>query len=317
MRCALIVGHTGQDGRFLWDQLVQSGVSVIGISRRGSSVHNVKWDKNTDISDLASVTRLMRYLKPESIFFLAAHHHSSQENVENEGDIVTTSLTVHVNAFNHFLLCARLFCPQSRIFYASSSRVFGESAISPQNENTELKPNCIYGITKMMGMLLADYYRRVYRMYVSCGILYNHESPLRGEKFLSRRAIDGLVAIKYGHATSLEVGDLDARVDWGYAPDYTRAMQLVLEADSPGDFVIATGKTHSVRELIMIAASHLGIQWEKYVTEQSSILHRNAQELCGDSSRLREVTGWTPSMDFSTMIKLLVNASEKKFQGNR
>jgi GDPmannose 4,6-dehydratase len=164
-------------------------------------------------------------------------------------------------------------------------------------------------------MFLANYYRRFYGIYVSCGILYNHESPLRREQFVSRRVIDGLVSIACGHSKLLEVGSLDARVDWGYAPDYTRAMQLTLEADVPRDFVIASGRTHSVRELVRAAATYLGLSWEKYVFETSGILRRNPQELCGDSSLLREVTGWTPSIDFDTMIKILVDTSRARHRG--
>lgn len=315
MRRALIVGHTGQDGRILWDQLVRGGFSVVGISRSGANAHRATWDELVDISDLAAVMRLMAHYKPDRIFYLAAYHHSSQEDLGDDTDMWSRSLSVHVEAFRHFLHCASVICPRSRIFYASSSRVFGEADGSPQSENTPLRPECMYGITKATAMLLANYYRRVHGVYVSCGILYNHESPLRGEQFVSRRVIDGLVSIACGHSTFLEVGNLDARVDWGYAPDYTRAMQLILEADIPRDFVIASGRTHSVRELIGAAASYLGLSWEKYVFETSGILRRNSQQLCGDSSLLREVTGWTPSIDFNTMIKILVDASKDRHQG--
>jgi GDPmannose 4,6-dehydratase len=197
----------------------------------------------------------------------------------------------------------------ARIFYAASSRVFGEVEASPQNEGTPFRPTCVYGITKALGMMLADYYRRNHKMFVSCGILFNHESPLRGREFVSQRIVNGLVALKTGRATSLQIGDLNARVDWGYAPDYTRAMQLILDASAPDDFVIASGETHSVREMIEIAAEFLEIDWEGRVVENAQILRRNPQDLCGDASRLRRLTGWQPSASFREMVQIMAKAA--------
>jgi GDPmannose 4,6-dehydratase len=164
-------------------------------------------------------------------------------------------------------------------------------------------------VTKAAGMLLADYYRRVHGLFVSCGILFNHESPLRGPQFVTQRVVRGLVAIARGEASELEVGSLDARVDWGYAPDYTHAMQAMLEMQVPGDFVVATGKTHSVRDLVEVAAARLGLDWRRVVVEESGVLKRGAQGLCGDASRLRSATGWAPSIAFSEMVELLVDAA--------
>lgn len=314
MKRALIIGHSGQDGRILWEQLVQAGLSVVGISRSEVRAHGAAWETAIDITDPSAVSNLVSSFKPHWIFFLAAYHHSSQERVADDTELWKRSFSVHVEAFRNVLHSASLNCPLSRIFYASSSRIFGSTDICPQNEGTAIKPDCAYGITKATAMHLARYYRLHHDLFVSCGILYNHESPLRGEQFVSRRVIDGLVAIKHGRATSLRVGNLGARVDWGYAPDYTRAMQLILESNTPGDFVIASGNTHSVRELIEIAANYLNLSWEKHVVETSSILHRSPQQLCGDPTLLRKVTGWMPSVDFRTMIKILVDASEARYQ---
>src|SRR6185312_1059778 len=151
-------------------------------------------------------------------------------------------------------------------------------------------PDDSYGVTKAAGMLLADHYRRVHGLFVSCGVLFNHESPLRGRQFVTQRVVRGLVAVARGEAAQLEVGSLDARVDWGYAPDYTRAMQAMLDAAVPGDFVVATGTTHSVRDLVDIAAAHLGIDASKVVVETGALLKRGAQGLCGNASKLRAVT---------------------------
>jgi GDPmannose 4,6-dehydratase len=219
------------------------------------------------------------------------------------------SWAVHVQAFLNFLTAVRECHPAARIFYASSSRVFGQAAVSPQNENTPLRPACVYGVTKAMGMMLADYHRRNHGVFASCGILFNHESPLRGRDFVSRRVVEGLVAVRTGRMKTLQIGDLNARVDWGYAPDYTRAMQLILEADAPDDFVVASGKIHAVREMIEIAAEYLDLQWQGCVVENGQILQRNPQDLCGDASRLRRVTGWQPRTSFREMVQTMVKSA--------
>lgn len=314
MTRALIIGHSGQDGRILWDQLVARDFSVIGISRHETRTHGVQWEGAVDISDFTSARRLMEHFSPHQIYYLAAHHHSSEESIIDEAYGWNESWLVNVHAFSHFLLAAKIFCPRTRIFYASSSRVFGEASISPQNENSPLKPSCVYGITKASAMLLADYYVRTHSVFVSCGILFNHESPLRGAQFVSQRIVDGLVALKYGGATSMEIGSLDARVDWGYAPDYTRAMQLILEAESAETFVVASGETHSVRDMIAIASNYLDIAWEEYVVETNQILRRRPQDLCGDASRLRRVTGWRPETNFHSMTEILVDGALARYQ---
>lgn len=311
---ALIIGHSGQDGRILWDQLAARDFSLIGISRHETRTHGEQWEGTVDITDLSCVRRLMERYNPDQVYYLAAYHHSSQDAIVDEASAWQDSWVVNVQAFSHFLAAARSFCPHTRIFYASSSRVFGEASASPQNENTPLKPSCVYGVTKASAMLLADYYLRSHGVFVSCGILFNHESPLRGAQFVSQRVADGLVALKCGGATSLEIGSLDARVDWGYAPDYTRAMQLILEAEKAENFVVASGETHSVREMITIAADYLGLSWEGHVVETNRILRRKPQDLCGDASRLRKVTGWKPATDFRGMARILVDAALARHQ---
>jgi GDPmannose 4,6-dehydratase len=158
-------------------------------------------------------------------------------------------------------------------------------------------------------MLLADYYRRVHGMFVACGILFNHESPLRAPQFVTQRVVRGLVAIQRGQAGILEIGNLDARVDWGYAPDYTRAMQAILALDTPDDYVVATGETHSVRDLVEIASGMLGLDWRACVNQSASLLQRQSRALCGDATRLRRATGWVPSVDFRTLVEHLVTAA--------
>jgi GDPmannose 4,6-dehydratase len=217
---------------------------------------------------------------------------------------------VHVHGFGHVLQALVAAAPACRVFYAASSRVFGAGGGAMVDESTPHRPDDSYGVTKAAAMLLADHYRRVHGLFVACGILFNHESPLRGAQFVTQRVVRGLVAIARGEATRLEVGSLEARVDWGYAPDYTRAMQAMLEASAPGDFVVATGTMHSVRDLVAIAAEHLGLDWQQVVFETGDLLQRGTQELCGNAARLQAATGWSPRIAFPDMVRLLVDAAK-------
>lgn len=309
MRRALIIGHTGQDGRILWDQLLERDFAVVGVSRRDVRTHGVEWTAPVDIGDGGSVQALVEAIGPSQVYYLAAHHHSSQDAGMRAADNWGQSWAVHVHGFGNVLQALLAAAPEARIFYAASSRVFGGTAVAALlDEATPHRPDDIYGLTKAAGMLLADYHRRVHRQFVSCGILFNHESPLRGAQFVTKRVVRDLVAITRGEATRLEVGSLAARVDWGYAPDYTRAMQQMLEAPEAGDFVVATGTTHSVRDLVDVAASHLGIDWREVVIETDGLLQRSPQGLCGNAARLRSETGWAPSINFPDMVRLLVDA---------
>ena len=313
---ALIIGHTGQDGRILWDQLAARDFSLLGISRHETRTNEVQWEGVVDITDPSSVRLLMEYFSPDQVYYLAAHHHSSQDSRSAEADAWHESWNVHVHAFSNFLYAAKDYCPDVRIFYAASSRVFGEAIESPQDETTRIAPTCVYGVTKASAMLLADYYVRVHGLFVSCGILFNHESPMRGSQFVSQRIVEGLVAIKFGLANTLEIGSLNARVDWGYAPDYTRAMQLILEHNQAGTFVIASGHTHSVREMITMTAEYLELSPEIRLVETVNILRRPSQDLCGDALLLRTATGWEPMIGFRQMISILVDAAVARHHGH-
>jgi len=306
MSRALIIGHSGQDGRILWDQLLARGFSLVGVSRSGMRTQDSGTMPATDIADATQVQALVEAFAPTQVYYLAAHHHSSQDGGINAVDIWDRSWAVHVNGFGHVLQALASSAPGCRTFYASSSRIFG-SANASADESTPRLPEDSYGVTKAAGMLLADHYRRVHGLFVACGILFNHESSLRGPQFVTQRVVRGLVAIARGEATRLELGSLDARVDWGYAPDYTRAMHAMLETDAPGDFVVATGTTHSVRDLVEIAATRLGLDWRSIVVEKGSVLQRGTQGLCGNAARLHAATGWTPSIAFPEMVEWLVD----------
>jgi GDPmannose 4,6-dehydratase len=310
MSRAVIVGSGGQDGRLLWEQLRERQFSLVGLTRGDVRCHQSRWDAGpVDVLDAAAVRALVDAFQPDQVYYLAAHHHSSQDDRPSEAALWRASWQTHVTGFENFLAAVQQARAPARVFYASSSRIFGEATASPQNEATPFKPSCVYGATKAAAMMVASYYRRAHGVYVSSGILFNHESPLRGAQFVSQRVVDGLVALKLGRSQHLAIGDLDARVDWGYAPDYTRAMQLILAADAPEDFVVASGETHSIRELIALAAEVLGVEWEGRVIENKGILQRGSQELCGDAARLRTVTGWRPSVSFAAMIRILAEAA--------
>ncbi len=251
----------------------------------------------------------MEHFSPDQVYYLAAHHHSSQDGGIGASDIWQRSWDAHVGGLTNVLASAAEHCNAARVFYASSSRIFGAAASSPQNEDTPWNPDCPYGVTKASGMLVADYFRRTQGVFASCGILYNHESPFRNPEFVTQRVVNGLIAIARGEASKLELGCLDARVDWGYAPDYTRAMQVILDAESPGDYVIATGETHTVRELVEIAAGVIGVQWKECVVESADLLRRSPQELRGDPTRLRRATGWRPETGFRAMVRILAEAA--------
>jgi len=305
----LIVGSAGQDGRILWGQLQEQGDELIGITRRDVQSLRDSPRPAVDIFCECAVRRLVEDFAPERVYFLAAHHHSSEDRGSREGEIWNSSWRTHVDAFRNFLEAIRVTGLPARIFYASSSRVFGNPDFSPQNEDTPVRPICLYGITKATGMMLARHYRETHGVWASCGILYNHESPRRGRQFLSQRVAHGLVALKEGRETKLEIGNLEARVDWGYAPDYTRAMRLIVEAAPAGDYVIASGSTHSVREMIEVAGDFLEFPWHGAVVENPAVLQRPALALWGDASRLQATTGWRPTQTFEDLVRIMVNAA--------
>ena len=262
-----------------------------------------------DLVDSGAVKALLRDVQPDEIYFLAARHRSSQEAEPDPQVDWRESWDLHVHALVNLLQGVVEACPSAGVFYASSSRVFGLAERSPQDESTPMRPNCVYGVTKAAGMLVAQQYRSSHGLRVCSGIMFNHESPIRGLNYISQRVVHGLVAIQRGNRGVVEIGDLDAQVDWGYAPDYTRAMQAMLAAEVARDYVVATGVTHSVRELVEHVAGRLGLDWRSCVTMSPELLRRPAQGLCGNASLLRQCTGWAPSLDFHSMLDLMVDAA--------
>ena len=307
MSKALIIGCSGQDGRLLQESLTRKGYHVTGIER--PSANRVAGDRrmSLDIGDPQAVFDLLKRDQPDEIYYLAAYHHSA-ENMPLQGDLdlFTRSFQVHVHSLVNFLEGMRLSVRNAKLFYAASSHVFGNAEAEPQDERTPFNPKCIYGVSKTAGIHACRFYRNQHKLFVSAGILYNHESRFRKPIFVTRKIILGAINIKKGLQDKLVLGNLSAEVDWGYAPDYVEAFQKVLHAPAADDFVIATGKKHSVRDFVELTFGYLGLDWKQYVHEDRALIAKSGVSLVGDPRKLMQVTGWKPSLDFAAMIKLLL-----------
>lgn len=309
MRRVVVVGSAGQDGRILCERLRGEGSSVTGIAHGSLDCGDGREHAPVHISNSEEVAALVSEFLPGEIYYLAAYHHSSQENVScGPLDLFRRSAEVHVSGLLNFLEAIRTLSPSTRLFYASSSLIFGEPPSEVQDEKTPFNPRCVYGITKTTGIHSCRYYREAFGVHASAGILYNHESAYRQEKFLSQKIIRAALRIHRGEQEKLTVGDLAARADWGYAPDYVDAMIRIVAAERPDDFVIATGETHSVREFVEVAFGLLGLAWEKHVQEDPTLLIRRKQPMRGNASKLQALTQWRPSMGFEMMIETILNA---------
>jgi GDPmannose 4,6-dehydratase len=298
MSRALVIGAHGQDGALLTSFLTAREWEVDGIGKE---------DLDIGRFDLVKAVLSRSY---QHIFYLAAFHHSSQDSVVlSDRELYEKSCEVHVTGLINVLEGVRSVSPASRIFYAASSLVFGTPAQEPQNEDTPFAPLCIYGITKTSGIQLCRFYRKKHGVFACSGILFNHESPLRQRKFVIPKIINSAIAISRGSPEKLQLGDLSARVDWGYAPDYVDAMHRILCLDQPEDFVIATGESHSVQEVVEIVFTALGLDWRDHVLESPFILTRQRTALRGDIAKLQKATAWKPSVDFKQMILRLLKTA--------
>ncbi len=307
MKKAVIVGCNGQDGRIAYDLISSKNYDVLGIDR--GVIKAPSRNIPVDISIFDDVTGILGEFKPDEVYFFAALHHSSEDRAaEDVMQLFKESYRINVLAVLHFLEGIRRYSQQTRLFYAGSSLLFGDSDEEIQNESTPFKPETIYGITKLDGVLTCRYYRKSYGIFASTGIFYNHESQYRTENFISKKIVKGALDISRGKKEKLVLGDLHARVDWGYAPDYVDAAYRILQTEVPGEFIIATGKLHSVLDFVSITFDYLGLNWKDYVTENKTVLTRNRKTLVGDPSRLMKATGWRPTVDLKEMIRLLLIA---------
>jgi GDPmannose 4,6-dehydratase len=305
----IIVGDTGQDGTLLKKDLQQQGLDVVGISRsKGLQSSAPVPEVEGDITNLDDVRSLVRFFQPHEIYYLAAHHTSS----ESTGSLPTlreqfeSAQATHVTGLLHYLSAITESCIFARLFYASSSLVFSGENGAIQTEVTPLNPQGVYGITKAQGMWLCREFRNQYNVFASVGILYNHESHLRPSSFLSAKIIRTAIRIAEGSEEKLEIGNLSGMVDWGYARDYVSAFQRILSVDIPGDFIVATGEAHTVQEFIEIVFDYFDIKFEKSVIENKTILSRSPLVKIGDAGKLRKTTGWKPSLAFREFVILLI-----------
>lgn len=310
MKRAVIVGCAGQDGRILHSRLNQRGDEVVGIPRTGPCTGAQNWRKPVDIRRPQDVADLVRALQPEEVYYLAAVHHASEERPPGDPELLRQSYEVHVLALVNFLEAIRTLSRKTRLFYAASSRIFGASPAPVQDETTPLNPTDIYGITKAGGVLACRLYRNQRSVFASSGILYNHESALRDPGFISRKIIRGALRIQRGQEEVLELGDLQAGADWGWAPDYIEAMVRILAHSSPDDFVVASGEKHTVLEFVQEVFGRLGLDWKSHVRENPRLLIEKTPTLVGNPRKLMRSTGWKPSLTFPEMVERLLEAEK-------
>jgi GDPmannose 4,6-dehydratase len=320
MRRALITGIGGQDGSYLAELLLEHGYQVIGLVRPGArgsenlaSIEHVIELHEADLLHQTSLTQALRAARPDEIYNLAAPSFvpASWERPVETAEFAAVGATSLLEAI-------RTVDPKIRFYQASSSEIFGDPRDTPQTEETPLSPVTPYGVAKAYAHFSARSYRHRYGLFACSGILYNHESPRRPLEFLPRKVAHGAAAISLGLQEELLLGDLDARRDWGYAKDYVRAMWLMLQQDAPDDYIVASGKDHSVRELVQAAFAHVDLEWQGHVRVDPA-LERGAAELhrlVGNPTRARERLGWEPEVDFTQLVHLLVDADLQRLRAD-
>src|SRR4051794_1299735 len=311
-RRALITGITGQDGSYLADLLLAEGYEVFGVVRRSSTesferIAHLEGKVEllqADLLDQASLQEAIRAARPTELYNLAAQ---SFVPTSWSQPVLTAEFTA-VGA-TRVLESMRHVDPSIRFYQASSSEMFGKVREIPQNETTPFYPRSPYGVAKAYGHFITVNYRESYDLFAVSGILFNHESPRRGLEFVTRKISDGAARIKLGLASELRLGNLDAHRDWGYAGDYVRAMWQMLQRDEPEDYVIATGKMHTVRDAAREAFAHVGLDWEQYVKVDERFLRpAEVDQLQGDPSRARAELGWEPRTTFRELVEMMVDA---------
>lgn len=313
MRNALIIGAGGQDGRLLTELLRERQYAVRGWVRPGASTRGETGHTAVDLIDRAGVAAAIRASQPDEIYYLAAFHHSAEEAIPlSEAELLRSSFEVHVNGLLNVLHAIKAASPKSRLFYAASSHVFGAASVESYNEQSSFAPNSAYGISKAAGVECCRLARARDGVFAAAGILFNHESSLRRPGFLSQKIVRGAVSARRDRSFRLTLGDLDARVDWGYAPDYVDAMSRILQVPIPDDFVVATGQLHTVREFAEAAFRAVGLDWRDHVQTDSSLMKKQAQVLKGDFRKLNAATGWAPTISFAEMVTKLVHEAETR-----
>jgi GDPmannose 4,6-dehydratase len=316
---ALITGITGQDGSYLAEFLLDKGYEVIGMVRRSSTVNferiahiqdRVQFVPG-DLLDEVSMIEVLRTYRPREVYNLAA-----QSFVQTSfGQPVLTGETTALGV-TRLLDAIRLVDPEIRFYQASSSEMFGKVREVPQTETTPFHPRSPYGVAKVYGHWITVNYRESYDLHATSGILFNHESPRRGLEFVTRKISHTVAKIKLGRAEELRLGNLDAKRDWGFAADYVDAMWRMLQLDSPLDFVVCTGETHSVREFCQLAFDHVGLVWDDYVVVDEEFMRPAEVDLLVGNAKLAEIElGWTPTTPFAELVRLMVDADMDLLEG--
>jgi GDPmannose 4,6-dehydratase len=309
---ALITGITGQDGSYLTELLLDRGYEVWGIVRRSSAPNLWRIEhlldrvmlRPADLLDQLSLIRVIADIRPHEIYNLAAMSFvpASWDQPMLTGEYNAQGVTRVLEAIRHV-------DPTIRLYQASSSEMFGKVREVPQSELTPFYPRSPYGVSKVYGHYITVNYRESYGLFTCSGILFNHESPRRGLEFVTRKVTDGVARIKLGLSKSLSLGNLDARRDWGFAGDYVRAMWMMLQRDAADDYVIATGESHSVKELVEVAFEHAGLDWQAHVKLDPALIRpAEVDHLIGNASKARQELGWAPGVDFRRLVTMMVDA---------
>jgi len=315
-RKALITGITGQDGSYLAELLVAKGYEVHGLVRRvaledpGHRLRRITTVRDQivlhagSLESFPSLFQVVRQTQPDECYHLAA-----QSFVSYSFDDEFSTLNTNINGTHYVLAALTAAAPECRFYFAGSSEMFGKVEETPQAETTRFHPRSAYGISKVAGFDLTRNYREAYGLHASSGILFNHESPRRGYEFVTRKITAGAAAIASGKARELRLGNLEARRDWGHAPDYVEAMWAMLQQDTPDDYVVATGETHSVREFCEMAFSLVGLDYREHVVTDPA-LYRPAEVdmLVGNAAKARKALGWCSRTDFQSLVRMMVEA---------
>jgi len=315
---ALITGITGQDGSYLAELLLDNGYEVFGLTRRLSAANYWRIDHLLnritlipgDLLDQLSLIRVLERVRPHEVYNLAAMSFvpASWDQPMLTGEFNSQGVTRVLEAI-------RVVDASIRVYQASSSEMFGKVREIPQTETTPFYPRSPYGVSKVFAHYITVNYRESYDLFAVSGILFNHESPRRGLEFVTRKVTDGVARIKLGLSDQLSLGNLDAQRDWGFAGDYVRAMWLMLQRDTPDDYVIATGESHSVRDLVEVAFGHAGLDWERFVKLDPALLRpAEVDHLIGNASKARTQLGWTPTVDFAGLVKMMVDADIERLR---
>jgi GDPmannose 4,6-dehydratase len=318
---ALITGVTGQDGSYLAELLLSKGYEVVGVVRR-TSHHSYERIEHlldriqvvaADLLDQHSLTVVLQETRPDEVYNLAAQSYvpTSWTQPVLTGEFTALGVT-------RILEAIRLVHPQAKFYQASSSEMFGRVTETPQRETTSFYPRSPYGVAKVYGHWITVNYRESYNLFAVSGILFNHESPRRGIEFVTRKVTDGVARIKLGLTRELLLGNLDARRDWGFAGDYVNAMWRMLQQPAPQDFVVGTGQTHSVRDLVEAAFGHVGLDWEKYVkTDPRYMRPAEVDVLQADPAKAKRELGWKPDVGFGELIAMMVDADLERLRGRK